>query len=47
MVFLRKVGKMKKANVKRETSEEINLLDIMLSSLVGILRRKSVITQEE
>lgn len=38
---------MKKAKIKRETSEEIDLLDTMLSSLVEILEEKGIITQEE
>jgi DNA-binding HxlR family transcriptional regulator len=41
------VEKMKKAKIKRETSEEIDLLDTMLSSLVEILEEKGIITQEE
>ena len=38
---------MKKANVKRELAEEIDLLDTMLSSLVELLEEKGVLTQEE
>ena len=38
---------MKKAKVKREVSEEIDLLDTMLSSLVEILEEKGIITEEE
>jgi hypothetical protein len=38
---------LKKAKPKRETSEEIDLLDTMLSSLVELLEEKGVITQEE
>lgn len=38
---------MKKAKVKREVSEEVDLLDTMLSSLVELLEEKGVITQEE
>jgi len=41
------VGKLKKAKVKREISEEIDLLDTMLSSLVELLEEKGIITQEE
>ena len=41
------MGKLKKANVKREISEEIDLLDTMLSSLVELLEEKGVITQVE
>jgi len=41
------VGKLKKVKPKRETSEEIDLLDTMLSSLVELLEEKGVITQEE
>jgi len=36
---------MKKINVERETVEEIELLDTMLSSFVEILEEKGVITQ--
>jgi hypothetical protein len=32
---------------KRELSEEVGLLDTMLSSLVEILEEKGVLTQEE
>jgi len=38
---------MKKNKVKREPSEEIDLLDTMLASLVEILEEKGVLTQEE
>jgi len=38
---------MKKANVKRDIAEEIDLLDTMLSSLVEILEEKGVLTQSE
>ncbi|MDH5779451.1 MAG: hypothetical protein OEZ29_02525 [Candidatus Bathyarchaeota archaeon] len=38
---------MKKAKNKREISEEIDLLDTMLSSLVELLEEKGIITQEE
>ena len=38
---------MKKAKVKRDTKEEIDLLDTMLSSLVELLEEKGIITQEE
>ena len=38
---------MKKSKVKREPSEEIDLLDDMLSSLVDLLIEKGVITEEE
>jgi hypothetical protein len=41
------VEKLKKAKVKRETSEEIDLLDTMLSSLVELLEEKGIIKQEE
>jgi len=40
-------AKLKKAKVKRETNEEIDLLDTMLSSLVELLEEKGIITQEE
>ena len=38
---------MKKTTVKREISEEIDLLDDMLSSLVDLLIEKGVVTEEE
>jgi len=38
---------MKKAKVEREVTEEIDLLDTMLSSLVALLEEKGIITQEE
>jgi hypothetical protein len=38
---------MKKNKVEREVTEEIDLLDDMLSSLVDILVEKGVITEEE
>ena len=38
---------MKKSKAKREPSEEIDLLDTMLSSLVEILEEKGILTQEE
>jgi len=38
---------MKKNNIKREVTEEIDLLDTMLSSLVELLEEKGIITQEE
>ena len=38
---------MKKAKVIRDTNEEIDLLDTMLSSLVELLEEKGIITQEE
>jgi len=41
------VEKMKKAKVEREATEEIDLLDTMLSSLVDVLVEKGVITEEE
>jgi hypothetical protein len=37
----------KEPKVKREPSEEIDLLDTMLSSLVELLEEKGVLTQEE
>ncbi len=37
----------KKAKVEREATEEIDLLDDMLSSLVDLLIEKGVITEEE
>jgi hypothetical protein len=41
------VGKLKKAKVERETTEEIDLLDDMLSSLVDLLIEKGILTEEE
>jgi hypothetical protein len=41
------VENMKKAKIKRETDEEIDLLDTMFSSLVELLEEKGIITQEE
>ena len=38
---------MKKAKVEREPTEEIDLLDTMLSSLVDLLIEKGIITKEE
>jgi hypothetical protein len=38
---------MKKNKVKREPSEEIDLLDTMLDSLVELLEEKGVLTREE
>ena len=38
---------MKKSKIKREPSEEIDLLDTMLSSLVEILEEKGILTREE
>jgi hypothetical protein len=38
---------MKKNKVEREPTEEIDLLDTMLSSLVDLLIEKGVITEEE
>ena len=37
----------KNKKTKRELSEEINLLDTMLTSLVELLEEKGVVTQEE
>jgi mannitol/fructose-specific phosphotransferase system IIA component (Ntr-type) len=41
------VEKLKKAKVEREPTEEIDLLDSMLSSLVDLLIEKGVITEEK
>jgi hypothetical protein len=41
------VEKVKKAKVQREPTEEIDLLDDMLSSLVDLLIEKGIITEEE
>jgi hypothetical protein len=37
----------KNESVKRDLSEEIDLLDTMLTSLVELLEEKGVVTQEE
>ena len=37
----------KRKNVKRDLAEEVDLLDIMLTSLVEILEEKGVVTQQE
>jgi DNA-binding HxlR family transcriptional regulator len=37
----------KNKKVKRELSEEIDLLDTMLTSLVELLEEKGVVTQQE
>ncbi|NWG10284.1 hypothetical protein HXY33_00800 [Candidatus Bathyarchaeota archaeon] len=37
----------KNKTIKRELKEEIDLLDIMLTSLVELLEEKEIITQEE
>ena len=39
--------KLKKTKVERKPTEEIDLLDTMLSSLVDILIEKGIITEEE
>lgn len=38
---------MKKAKVEREITEEMDLLDTMLSSLVDLLIEKGIIEEEE
>jgi DNA-binding HxlR family transcriptional regulator len=38
---------MKRRKIKREPSEEIDLLDTMLDSLVDVLEEKGVLTREE
>jgi len=43
--YLAKVGKLKKAKVKGETGEKIDLLDKMLSSIVELLEEKGTITK--
>lgn len=42
-----KVENMKKNSIKREPSEEIDLLDTMLSSLGDLLIEKGITTEEE
>jgi hypothetical protein len=41
------VKNVKKAKVEREVTEEIDLLDTMLSSLVDLLIEKGIVTEEE
>jgi hypothetical protein len=41
------INKEKRTNVEREPTEEIDLLDSMLSSLVDLLIEKGIITEEE
>jgi hypothetical protein len=41
------VENMPKNKPKRELAEEVDLLDIMLSSLVELLEEKGLLTQEE
>ena len=38
---------MKKSRTKKELSEEIDLMDTMLSSLVELLEEKGILTQAE
>lgn len=38
---------MKKSNIKRDLAEEIELLDINLTSLVELLEEKGILTQDE
>jgi metal-responsive CopG/Arc/MetJ family transcriptional regulator len=45
--YLPKVENVKTSKVKRGPSEEIDLLDTMLSSLVELLEEKGILTQEE
>jgi hypothetical protein len=44
---LLKAENVKKSKIKRELSEEIDLLDTMLSALVEILEEKRILTQAE
>jgi hypothetical protein len=37
----------KKKNLTRELAEEIDTLDMMLSSLVEVLERKKILSQDE
>jgi sensor domain CHASE-containing protein len=37
----------KKKNLARELAEELDSLDMMLSSLVEVLERKGILTQDE
>jgi hypothetical protein len=41
------VENVKKSKIKREPSEEIDLLDTMLASLVELLEEKGILTQAE
>jgi hypothetical protein len=38
---------MKRSKIEREPTEEIDLLDTMLASLVDLLIEKGIITEEE
>jgi|GEM_PF-1233411 DNA-binding HxlR family transcriptional regulator len=40
-------GKQTKPKVEREVSEEVDLLDTMLDSLVELLEEKGILTREE
>jgi hypothetical protein len=42
-----KTQKQNKVKIRREVSEEIDLLDTMLSSLVELLEEKGILTQEK
>jgi ElaB/YqjD/DUF883 family membrane-anchored ribosome-binding protein len=37
----------KKKNLTREIAEELDSLDVMLSSLVEVLERKGILTEDE
>lgn len=37
----------KKKNLTRELAEEVDTLDMMLSSLVQVLERKGILTEDE
>jgi hypothetical protein len=37
----------KKKNLLRELAEELDSLDVMLSSLVEVLQRKGILTEDE
>jgi hypothetical protein len=37
----------KKKNLTRELAEELDSLDVMLSSLVEVLERKGILTEDE
>jgi hypothetical protein len=47
MVTCRKVLLMKKASVKRDLAEEIDLLDKMITSLVELLEEKGILAVSE
>jgi DNA-binding MarR family transcriptional regulator len=47
VIFQKVVKVAKNKGIKRDLAEEIDLLDTMLTSLVELLEKKGVITQQE